>query len=180
MQTDESTNLKKDPGGFTSDGDSANAELSDVVQYFNQLQDEDVVKAREEEEYGLQERHQAVRRRAVRHQGRPRLNPHPRFRRKSPTRTTKRLQRSRRSPPRWPTSVQEGFDVMHSTRSLVLHLIAKCQVEKLKCNKAVSANYKYDGKTFMLVCTTCDRNVQLLVSVVPSPTVRVGTEMRRE
>ena len=72
--------------------------------------------------------------------------------------------------------VPEGFDVMHNTRSLVLHLIAKGQDEKLKCNRAVSANYKYGGKPFMLVCTTCARNVQLLESAVPSPTVRVDSE----
>ena len=76
--------------------------------------------------------------------------------------------------------VPEGFDVMHNTRSLVLHLIAKGQDEKLKCNRSVSANYKYGGKPFMLVCTTCAKNVQLLEGAVPSPTVSVGSEDERE
>ena len=40
----------------------------------------------------------------VRHRGRLPLAPHPRYRRKSPMRTSKRVWRSRRSPQRWPTS----------------------------------------------------------------------------
>ena len=51
------------------------------------------------------------------------------------------------------------------------------QAEKMKCNRAVSANYKYGGKPFMLVCTTCAKKVQLLEGAVPSPTVSAGSEV---
>ena len=48
--------MKKVAGEFTSDRDSASAGLSAVVQYLDQLKDEDVVEAKDEEEHELQEK----------------------------------------------------------------------------------------------------------------------------